>query len=943
MNHKPFSKTITPILNIALMAVLTVTLAGRAGATHLAPPAATITIWHIESDTTVLNQIVAGFETLYPSITVQLVYKDSASLLAKFEQQASGGGGPELVRGPNDWIDSFAASGWIRPVDAEVNLGEFVTQAVTGADWNGQHWAVPDTFGNHLMLFYNKNLLASAPANTTNMISVAKSLTGGGQYGLVYNLNEPFWLVPWLTGFGGWVLDESADPDVPTLNTPAMAEALQFVHDLRWVHGVLPSGTVDYTTADNLFRNGNAAMMINGDWTLGAYRDLFGAANLGVARIPLVTATGQWPMPMVSGKYYMLNQNTSGDALAASRLFIQYAMTKPAQLLWPQVADILPALLEAYNDPAVQADPIMQASADQAGIGRLMPTSPEMGCVWTAMVAQIPPVMDNLATPAAAAAAMQADAADCVAELHLPRTYLPLVSRQAAAGFPWWDDTVFYLIYLRSYYDSNHDGIGDINGLIEKLDYLNDGNPSTSTDLGITGIWLMPIHPSPTVHGYDVADFYGVNPQYGSLEDFRRLVTETHRRGIRLIIDLELHNTSREHPFFVQSQDPLSPYRNWYIWEDNDPGTPGPWGQQVWFPLNGNYYYALFWEGSPTVNNDNPAVIPEMKNVIKFWLTDVGIDGFRLDSIGSLMGKNTLTLNSQSAHDWMANYYQYYKGIKPEAMTVAEVWAADSVAVPWVANHEVDLAFEFDLSSAMLASINAGNSTQLLDTLSTGTSLFPAGQYGTFLTNHDMARVMTQLGGDPQKAKAAASLYFALPGVPFVYYGEEVGQFGEIAGGAGRLPMQWSGGLHAGFSDVTPWILPGANYATYNVAAESGDPVSLLWHYRAWISLRNAHPALRTGKLFLPSSTDQGLFACLRTKTGEAVLILVNLTAAPIQSAHLSLASSDLTPGEYVPVSLMGASALATLTVTSGGQISNYVPLAQIPAYTTLVVRLAPK
>ena len=347
------------MLSIAAAALLTVVLSGQADATIQArasavPDAITISLWHYESNTTTLAQVVADFQTQYPTITVHVQPMGPVdNLRQKFVQAASAGGGPELVRGPNDFIGPFAAAGLIHPVDGDFDPSLFITETVTGTLWRGQHWAIPDTYGNHLMLLYNKSLLPSAPLSTTEMVSVAKGLTGGGQYGLVYTLNEPFWLIPWLAGFGGWVLDESASPITPTLNTPAMVNALQFVHDLRWVHGVVPSGTVDYYIADDLFQNGDAAMIINGDWALGQYRDHFGDANLGVARIPLVAETGEWPQPMTSGKYYMINANSSAQALAAARLFIQYATSESAQLLWPQNQSVLPALMEAFEDPLV--------------------------------------------------------------------------------------------------------------------------------------------------------------------------------------------------------------------------------------------------------------------------------------------------------------------------------------------------------------------------------------------------------------------------------------------------------------------------------------------------------------------------------------------------------------------------------------------------------------
>jgi len=511
-----------------------------------------------------------------------------------------------------------------------------------------------------------------------------------------------------------------------------------------------------------------------------------------------------------------------------------------------------------------------------------------------------------------------------------------------AVRYPWWNDSVFYEIRVRSFYDSNGDGIGDFNGLIQKLDYLNDGDPSTATDLGITGIWLMPIHPSPSTHGYDVTDYYGVNPQFGSMDDFRRLVDEAHRRGIRIITDLVVNHSSSQHPWFVRSQDPQSPYRDWYVWADADPGWKGPWGNQVWHPLNGGYYYAFFWEGMPDLNYTNPDVTAEMENVTRFWLEDVGIDGFRLDAIGSLIEEDSVAIETKASHDWFARYHKYYKGIRPDAMTIGEIWREDAVVVPWVSGKQVDLAFEFDLAFAMIASINEGNSARILETLESGTSRFPAGQYGTFLTNHDMPRVMTQLGRNPGKAKAAASLYLALPGVPFVYYGEEIGLRDVPADILDPSPMQWTGGPYGGFSDVTPWTPPDVDPA-YNVAAETGDPNSLLSHYRRLISLRNSHAALRTGKLYLPTTSNQGLFACLRTTPDESILVLVNLTGSPIRQYQLLLVTSGLAEGEYGVVSLLGETPGEALTVVGPGRIVNYVPVPEIAPYATIMLLLQPK
>jgi alpha-amylase len=517
-------------------------------------------------------------------------------------------------------------------------------------------------------------------------------------------------------------------------------------------------------------------------------------------------------------------------------------------------------------------------------------------------------------------------------------TAIPSPTQTKVNGnFPWWNDAVFYELSVPSFYDSNHDGIGDFNGLIDKLDYLNDGDPNTTTDLGITGIWLLPIHPSPSFHGYDVTDYYAVNPDYGTMDDFRRLVDEAHHRGIRIIIDLVINHTSSQHPWFIQSQDPKSTYRNWYVWADAYPGWKGPWNQQVWYPLNNAYYYAFFWEGMPDLNYSNPDVTAEMENITRFWLDDVGIDGFRLDAIGSLIEEGPVTIETKSSHDWFANYYKYYKGLAPDAMTIGEIWREDAVVVPWVANSEVDLAFDFDLSAAMLASIKDGNSSRVLETLKSGTSQFPEGQYGTFLTNHDMMRVVYQLSGNTAKAKVAASLYLLLPGVPFVYYGEEIGMTSEKID---RLPMQWSASQYAGFSDVLPIMMPDNQYATVNVSSQASDPDSILSHYRTLISLRNSHPALRIGELYLLSTLDQGLFACLRTTSDEHILVLLNLTNSPIQNYQLSLDASTLPQGEFTATSLMGVTNLALLRVFDNGTIRDYVPLPEIPSYATIIFLL---
>ena len=199
----------------------------------------------------------------------------------------------------------------------------------------------------------------------------------------------------------------------------------------------------------------------------------------------------------------------------------------------------------------------------------------------------------------------------------------------AQGGLPekWWNDRVFYEVFLRSFQDSDGDGIGDIPGLIDRLDYLNDGDPETDSDLGITGIWLMPPAEAHSYHGYDVTDYYAIERDYGTLDDMRRLIREARRRGIAVIVDMVLNHSSSRHPWFIQSRTGEQAYADWYIWEDENPGYMGPWGAVAWHPAGGRHYYGVFWDGMPDLNLLNPAVTAEMYDIAAFWLRDIGVDG----------------------------------------------------------------------------------------------------------------------------------------------------------------------------------------------------------------------------------------------------------------------------------------------------------------------------
>jgi alpha-amylase len=511
---------------------------------------------------------------------------------------------------------------------------------------------------------------------------------------------------------------------------------------------------------------------------------------------------------------------------------------------------------------------------------------------------------------------------------------------QGTDGYSWWNDTVFYEIFVRSFYDSDGDGVGDFNGITAKLDYLNDSNPETTSDLGVTGIWLMPINPSPSYHGYDVTDYYSVNPDYGTMDDFENMVNEAHARGIRVIIDLVLNHTSSQNPWFVGSWDPVSPYHDWYIWSDTKPYYAGPWGQQVWYPSHSQYYYALFWDQMPDLNYNNPAVTAEMENVVKFWL-DAGVDGFRLDAARHLIEEGALQENTTSTHDWYKQFRLFYKTINPDAVTVGEVWDDLNAIKAYLQGDELDLAYQFGLAEAFVSSANDGNAGTAIGELKLTYKLLPPLQYAPFLTNHDQDRTLSQLGGDINKAKVTASMLLTAPGVPFLYYGEEVGLLGEKPDEDIRRPMQWSSDQYSGFSTTFPWESLGPDWETNNVVSETDDPTSLLSYYRTLIQIRNEHAALRIGDTFAVHADNPALYCILRASTEEVVLVVINLSDAPVSGYSLSLGESSVTPGAYRAFPVLGAvDELSPLTFTEDDGFSHYAPLPEIQEYETVIVQL---
>jgi len=544
-----------------------------------------------------------------------------------------------------------------------------------------------------------------------------------------------------------------------------------------------------------------------------------------------------------------------------------------------------------------------------------------------------PTTVPPTATPTLAPTATIVPLDLVAAEARAPQVTSPVgmdgVLVSGSGDMPWWNDAVFYEIFVRSFYDSDGDGIGDLNGLIEKLDYLNDGDPATTDDLGVTGIWLMPIMASPSYHGYDVTDYYTVNPQYGTNEDFKRLMAEAHERGIAIIIDLVLNHTSAQHPWFIEAQDPNSDRHDWYLWRET--------GGAGWHRLGSAYYFGLFWDQMPDLNFENPAVTHEMLNVTRFWLEEMGVDGFRLDAIKHLIEEGEQTENTGATLDWFKEFYTFYKGIDPQAFAVAEVWSPTSIVAQYTAG-KVDVCFEFDLAEAIREAAFRARTGSLLVAQENVIAAYPPGQYATFLANHDQTRTRSTLMNDEQ-AKVAATLQLTFPGIPFIYYGEEIGMQGAKPDENIRRPIQWT--PDGGFSTGTPWRGYYEDYATRNITTQDATPDSLLNHYRALVALRNTHAALRIGDWRPVAAEPRSVYSYVRTYEDEVVLVVVNLSGQVVADYTLTLAKGPFTAA-HTPAWLIGEGELYLPPVNAVGGFDAYRPIAVLPPYSSTVIQFMP-
>ncbi|MHB8806294.1 MAG: extracellular solute-binding protein [Anaerolineaceae bacterium] len=396
-----------------IFTILALAFAGCKAKVEVPTEDLTISLWTQEGESDNAYQYVVSltdaFTALYPNITFEVVQKDTETLREDFQTASLAGAAPDLLWTVSDHAGPFTTAGLIQPVQDYFDMDLYVPSVVM----NDQTWAVPISSGNHLMLIYNKDLVAVPPATTDELISMGQELTHGDQYGLVYNETEPFFIAPWWGGFGESVF--AADGVTPTLNTEAMVNTLQFLYDLKYTYKITPA-SMDYDTADTLFKEGKAAMLVNGDWSLGGYQEVLGD-KLGVAPLPKVTATDTYPAAYTSGKYFMLPKDLAGAKLNAVIKFIEFATNEENQLNQLSTLSRLPGLKSVLSNEAISSDPILAGSSLAMSYGVPMPTVVEMRCVWDAIKPEQTLVFAGSETPTDAAAAMQAAAEACILQL----------------------------------------------------------------------------------------------------------------------------------------------------------------------------------------------------------------------------------------------------------------------------------------------------------------------------------------------------------------------------------------------------------------------------------------------------------------------------------------------------------------------------------------------
>jgi len=428
---------------------------------------------------------------------------------------------------------------------------------------------------------------------------------------------------------------------------------------------------------------------------------------------------------------------------------------------------------------------------------------------------------------------------------------------------------IFYNIFPISFADGNGDGYGDLQGIIKSLDYLSE--------MGVKGLWLNPIHPSPSYHKYDVTDYYDIDPQFGTLEDFKELIQEVHDRDMVLIMDMVLNHSSSKHPWFIKAMNNEEDYDDYYIKAASRDEIPAQ-DKSAWYEYNGQYYYGSFWSEMPEFNLESDSVRKEFRDILSFWL-DLGVDGFRYDAAKHAYdvneysaGTSTLRKNLQF---WLEMKH-HVKSESPEAYVIAEVWT-DNKSMAYY-TEAFDALFNFDFGQGVISSIRDQNSTAFLSPYIKGQKFFeeyPNYLDGIFLSNHDQPRIGSLLDGQWDLLRLGGSILLTMPGNPYIYYGEELAYYGVKPDERIREPLKWDG-----YAEIqTPtWEDIQLNSNTPTVQEQLNDENSLLTHYQVWGSYRRSSNVLKQGDFTNLMTGNQRIMAYTRSLNGETLLIVLNLS-----------------------------------------------------------------
>ena len=496
----------------------------------------------------------------------------------------------------------------------------------------------------------------------------------------------------------------------------------------------------------------------------------------------------------------------------------------------------------------------------------------------------------------------------------------------------WYKDAVIYQVHVRTFYDSNGDGIGDFQGLEQKLDYL--------LDLGVNAIWLMPFFPSPLRDdGYDIADYNSVHASYGVLDDFKKFLKTAHERGIRVIIEMVLNHTSDQHPWFLESRSSQdNPRRNWYVWSDTDTRYKGvriifldtEMSNWAWDPISKAYYWHRFFSHQPDLNYDNPDVRDEMWRVMKVWL-DMGVDGFRLDAVPYLVEREgTNCENLPETHAILKQLRQKLDEEYPGRMLLAEAnqWPAD-LRPYFGEGNEFHMAFHFPLMPRMFMGVKLEDRKPITEILQQTPEIPSSCQWCLFLRNHDeltlemvrdterdymydsyaqiknmrlnlgiRRRLAPLLDNDRRRIELMNGILMSLPGTPIIYYGDEIGMGDNINLGdrnGVRTPMQWNGGWNGGFSIADPESLyaplilnPVYGYPAVNVLSQKRTEHSLLSWMKRIIAVRRSSRVFGNGSIEFLYPANHRILAYVRQFGNETVLVVNNLSNAA-QAVELDL------------------------------------------------------